>query len=234
MRPSCGDADLGRVLRAIAEDQVPGRFGIHLVALDAFAAAALSPIQETARNGASANRRAAFLGGRASACEALKQIGYRASMIGSGAAGEPLWPDGCVGSICHTDTVAAAIVAPSPPMRGIGVDLEGNGPLDDVTMVDLVCRPEELVAACDPLDDVNLHRGKLIFVIKEAVFKLYWPVTHTFLEFHDVSVAVDMHTGRFSAELVDRRLPGLAGQRSMTGRFAEAGDFYVALAGSRF
>ncbi len=218
----------------MTEDHLPGSFGVEAGALETFQSAALFPEEVSARGGANTQRKAAFRGGRACAHQALRQIGGPAVAIGTGTAGEPLWPAGCVGSISHTNKVVAAVVAFSPPVRGIGIDLEENEPLQDAAMVELVCRPDELILGSDPSQAANLQRGKLLFVIKEAVYKLCWPVMRTFLEFHDVSVMVDIPAGTFSAELVNRRLPAIAGHRLITGRFAEVRNLYVALAVSRF
>jgi len=198
--------------------------------LDAIAADTPFPTEIPANISAYPRRWATFRGGRACARAALVELGVPPAAIPAGVSGAPIWPEGCVGSISHTDEVAAAVVARSPPVRGVGLDIEGGDPLDNATMVRLVCRPEELVPGCDFAHPASLRRGKLLFVVKEAVYKLYRPLTGCFLDFHDLRVTLDGSMGIFCAELVDPRLPGIAGTREYTGRYTQAAGFVTALA----
>ena len=100
-------------------------------------------------------------------------------------------------------------------------------------MVELICRPEELVAGTLPSEPVNLQRGKLLFVIKEAVYKLHWPIARTFLEFHEVHVTIDFAKRTFSAHIVGQRLPPNASNKPITGHFTKIESLYVALASWR-
>jgi hypothetical protein len=90
---------------------------------------------------------------------ALSQLGLPPVAIPRHPSGAPIWPQGFAGSISHTNDLAATIMAQSPPIRGLGLDIEGDEPLDDATMVELVCRPEELVPDCGPSHPANLRRG---------------------------------------------------------------------------
>ncbi len=115
-------------------------------------------------------------------------------------------------------------------MRGVGLDLETDEPFDDAEIVRMVCRPEEFLPGRDPSDPANLQRGKLLFVIKEAVYKLYSPLCDAFLEFHDLSVSLDELAGTFRATLVNPQRPALAGNRTIAGNFAKAEGLFIALA----
>ena len=147
-----------------------------------------------------------------------------------GPSGAPVWPDGYVGSITHTNAIAAAIVARGPAVRGLGLDLETDDPFDDAVMATIVCRPEELLPGLDPSDPRNLQRGKLIFVIKEAAYKLYRPLAGAFLEFHDLAVSLDESAGTFHAVLTSPERPAIAGIRSIAGVFDDAEGMLLALA----
>lgn len=218
------------VLQSMTQGCLSASYAVAAGRLETFATTALFPTETHSNAGVHPRRQAAFRGGRACARTALGRLGGLPAAIPVGAAGAPIWPDGFVGSISHTDEVAAAVVTRSPPVRGIGLDLEGDAPLDDATMVRLVCRPEELVSGFDPDYPANLRRGKLLFVVKEAVYKLYRPLTDTFLDFHDLRVTFDEAAGAFRAELVDQRLPAVAGVREVAGRFAQEAGFVTALA----
>jgi hypothetical protein len=68
---------------------------------------------------------------------------------------------------------------------------------------------------------------KLVFSAKESVYKAYYPLSRTFLDFHDVDVVLDLDVdpdaGTFAATLVRRRAPTVAGARTFHGRYAFAG-----------
>ena len=198
--------------------------------LDAIAADTPFPTEIPANISAYPRRWATFRGGRACARAALVELGVPPAAIPAGVSGAPIWPEGCVGSISHTDEVAAAVVARSPPVCGVGLDIEGGDPLDNATMVRLVCRPEELVPGCDFAHPSSLRRGKLVFVVKEAVYKLYRPLTGCFLDFHDLRVTLEESAGIFCAELVDPRLPKVAGNQVLAGRYIQDAGFVTALA----
>ena len=222
------------VLSAMMKDYMPGNFGVGVSPLENFEAAPLRSAKAAGRFTVPSRRKIAFCIGRACARDALKDIGYSAVTIDTGASGEPLWPRGCVGSISHTNNIAAAIVALSPPLQGIGIDLEEHEPLQDLIMVEIICRSDELIRGFDPSHTVNLQHGKLLFVIKEAVYKLYWPLTMAFLDFQDIRVTVDISAGIFNAELVNPMLPKIAEGRWISGHFAKVENLYVALALSCF
>jgi 4'-phosphopantetheinyl transferase EntD len=217
-------------LHSLAEGQLRAGFAIETGLLEIFADIILFPTEIPANTGSNPRRWAAFRGGRACARAALSELGLPPVAIPRHPSGAPIWPQGFAGSISHTDDVVAAIVAQSPPIRGLGLDIEGDEPLDDATMVELVCRPEELVPDCGPSHPANLRRGKLLFVVKEAVYKLYRPLADVFLDFHDVNVTLDETTGGFGAELVNPQLLGVAGGRAVNGSFTQAEGLVIALA----
>lgn len=190
---------------------------------------ALFPEEAAAVAEAAPVRLATFRAGRGCARAALKELNLTATAIPTAPSGAPIWPSGFVGSLAHTNEIAAAVVAPSDRAKWLGLDLETGEPLDGATMVGLVCRPEELFPASEAAAPENLRRGKLIFVVKEAVYKLYSPLAGAFLEFHDLTVSLDEPAGTFRAALANPERPPLDGVRSVTGVFAETDGLIVAL-----
>ena len=174
-------------------------------------------------------RLATFRAGRGCARTALKELGCAEIAMPIDLSGAPIWPNGFVGSIAHTNEIAAAVVARSDHVTGIGLDMEADEPLDNATMATIICRPEELVDPRDTGAPSNLRRGKLIFVIKEAVYKLYQPLSGAFLEFHDLLVSLDDAAGTFRADLANPERPAVNGARAVSGVFAEAQGLAVAL-----
>jgi 4'-phosphopantetheinyl transferase EntD len=127
-------------------------------------------------------RRRASGAARIVARELLVQFGYPQCPIPKGADGEPIWPVGLTGSLAHDDQVAVAAVGRVADVGAIGVDIEPATPLPH-DMTALVATAQELGdVGDDPL------RLKLLFAVKEAVYKAQFPLDRTFLDFHDIEV----------------------------------------------
>jgi 4'-phosphopantetheinyl transferase EntD len=173
-------------------------------------------------------RRREFLVGRHYARHALAQLGCPPCAILFDDKRLPLWPEGYIGSITHSDRVCAAVVGQVDAFRTLGIDLEPDTPLDRELLY-LICRPDE-VEHNQTAVERGLDIPKLIFVAKEAAFKAYFLETHTFLEFNDVSITIDPASGVFVAQLANDDKPPIAGQRRFEGRFARFdGHFFAAI-----
>jgi 4'-phosphopantetheinyl transferase EntD len=99
-------------------------------------------------------------------------------------AGFPIWPEGMVGSLAHDDEVAMAALAAKSDFLSVGIDIEPAEPLEH-GLLEIVATPNErLDAAGDPI------RGRLLFAIKEAVYKAVNPLDGVFLDHHDVEVSL--------------------------------------------
>jgi 4'-phosphopantetheinyl transferase EntD len=183
----------------------------------------LFDVERRAVEAAVIKRRREFNAGRSYARQALAALGCPPQPLPVGPTREPKWPFGFVGSISHSNEACAAIAARSERYCGVGLDLESDRPLDNDEMRRSICRPEERSLAWTGGDP-----AKLLFVIKETVFKAYYPVARCFLEFADVLVEVDAARQSFRAELMRKDAPALAGQRSFTGGFAQVDAHLVA------
>lgn len=124
----------------------------------------------------------------------------------------PVWPQGIVGSVTHCEGLCIVAIASARVQRGIGLDVEPDeGVRAGVDRV--VCRGAEhdWVNAAEDADACS-RRVKLIFSIKEATYKAFYPELRTFWSFQDVGVEVDLDAERFVAELPDgpdvRRVEG--------------------------
>jgi 4'-phosphopantetheinyl transferase EntD len=181
--------------------------------------AGLYPEERQLVSGAVDRRRAEFATVRHCARLALAELGRPAAPILSGERGAPQWPAGVVGSMTHCAGYRAAVLAEQVRAASIGVDAEPHGPLPD-GVLRLVARPEELVqldalSAAQP----QLHWDRLLFTMKESVYKAWFPLTGRWLDFQQASVRIEA-SGAFVAELL---VPGprLAGVevRAFDGRF---------------
>lgn len=115
----------------------------------------------------------------------LPRLGAPALPIPKLPSGVPVWPSGIVGSLAHDAEVAVAAVALGRDFLGIGVDVEPNEPLDP-DLVDMVATPRERQTVGS-----DAVRGRLLFAIKEAVYKAVNPIDGVFLEHHDVEVSLE-------------------------------------------
>ena len=101
-----------------------------------------------------------------------------------------MWPQGSVGSISHTGCLAAAVVASTAHFAGIGLDIESVEPLSD-DLIAMICRQDEDVGG----DGVH---AKLLFSVKEAIYKCIFPIVGAFVDFQEVKVCLD-EAGTFTA-----------------------------------
>lgn len=147
-------------------------------------------------------RRAEFSTVRACARIALAELGIAAAPILPGERGAPQWPAGVVGSMTHCQDYRAAAVAPDRLAISIGLDAEPHAPLPD-GVFELVARPEEqqqLAALATGYPQV--HWERLLFTMKESVYKAWFPITHRWLDFQEASIRIDPDAERFVAELL--------------------------------
>ena len=152
-----------------------------------------------------AKRRREFALGRACARAALTQLdGRPPTPIPVGEHRAPVWPLGVVGSITHTDDLAAAAVAHVRDISALGIDVEVRRPLLPEVRTLVLTKAELAELAEHPWDVVA-------FSAKESVFKAWFPLTGAWLDFQDVTLTLARESGTFTAK----------GERlEISGRFA--------------
>jgi 4'-phosphopantetheinyl transferase EntD len=96
----------------------------------------------------------------------------------------PRWPPGFVGSLAHDREFAVAAVAPAASILGIGIDVEPPLPLPE-DLLDMIATPRERAELKG-----DLVSARLLFCMKEAVYKATNPIDGVFLEHHDVEVSL--------------------------------------------
>lgn len=146
-----------------------------------------------------------FTAGRVCARHALARLGVDAGTpVLQGEDRAPIWPDGFVGSITHTDSWCAAAVARASEVRAVGIDLEPATPLKE-SVVNRICTPAERQWLADASEAGLL--AKVIFSAKEAVYKCQYPLTREFLGFHGVAVRLGdgLFTAVFQQDVADFR-----------------------------
>jgi 4'-phosphopantetheinyl transferase EntD len=97
----------------------------------------------------------------------------------------PRWPPGFVGSLAHDREFAVAAVAPAASILGVGIDVEPRLPLPE-ELLDMIATPGERAQLKG-----DLVFARLLFCMKEAVYKATNPIDGVFLEHHDVEVCLE-------------------------------------------
>ncbi|MFC3327170.1 4'-phosphopantetheinyl transferase family protein [Mesorhizobium cantuariense] len=166
-------------------------------------------------------RRREFRAGRFYARQALQGFGAGGSVIPIGDNRAPLWPAGIVGSISHTRSLCVVAAGSSAEFLGIGIDIEEDSPLS--------CELAKLVSHAvetGKRDEIERRLGydlpKLLFVIKEAFYKMHFPLTGRFLAFHDVRVELDVEKHAAKAQIVPSKRLAAIDSHCFEGRFGSS------------
>lgn len=175
-------------LQAVLENLFPVGVGLSYSARCP-AAASLLPDEQIHTQGMIDNRRIEFTHGRYCARQAMRKLGVPPAPIHKLHDRSPAWPAGITGSIAHTGEHAAAAVARTREFVSLGLDLEHAGPLEAET-AELIVRPNE---AAD-----GAH-AKLLFSIKESIYKCIHPVVQTYVDFQEMEVDLSGPPGTFRA-----------------------------------
>jgi 4'-phosphopantetheinyl transferase EntD len=138
---------------------------------------------------------------RACARRALAMLGLPASPIGSGAAREPIWPGGIIGSLTHCDGYRAAAVAYESDFVTLGIDAEPADPLPEGVGT-LVASKTEAARARDLARVRALPWDRLLFSAKEAVYKAWFPLAKRWLDWSDADVIFGVEDNSFTAHLL--------------------------------
>lgn len=126
-------------------------------------------------------RRRASGAARIVARKLAQRLGCEDMTLPRDEAGVVRWPPGIVGSLAHDERVAVAALARSADIAALGIDVEPAAPLPP-DMLDLVASPLERALFADP------QHGRIVFCVKEAVYKALYPGDRQFLEFEDIAV----------------------------------------------
>lgn len=136
---------------------------------------------------------------------AMRDLGCPEAPVLHGPRREPLWPAGLVGSMTHCRGYRAAALARRTDVVGLGLDAEPNEPLSP-GVLDVVGLPEERAQLLGlRAEDPTVHWDRLLFCVKEAVYKVWYPLAGTWLGFTDAMVSFTGTGGTFTVVL---QVPG--------------------------
>ncbi|ANW21644.1 4'-phosphopantetheinyl transferase superfamily protein [Streptomyces clavuligerus] len=157
--------------------------------------ARLLPEEEPHVAQAVARRREEFTTVRACARRAFAALGLPPGPVLPGVRNAPRWPAGVVGSMTHCDGYRAAVLARATDLAAIGIDAEPDLPLPD-GVLEAISLPGERArlglggpAAPRPHGGRTVCRDRLLFSAKEAVYKSWYPLLGTELDFHEADIS---------------------------------------------
>lgn len=143
-----------------------------------------------------------FMLERCAANAALKRFFPSPPPVLKGENWEPLWPENITGSISHKEEIAIAVVCKKSQYRGLGIDIEERKQKIDFDISRFICTEEEIQ------EIYRLHERKkdvvfkLIFSIKEAIFKAFFHATGKLLGFEDIEITFEHGFHNPSAVLI--------------------------------
>jgi len=131
-------------------------------------------------------RRKEFATGRYCAREAFLRLGVPVAPIPIGRQRQPCWPSGVSGSISHTKGLTGAMVAWQHDFSAVGLDIEQRFAVS-TKLHDRILTPSE-----QSWIQGDAEMATLVFSVKEAFYKMQFPLTGLFLDFTEVEVSQDL------------------------------------------
>lgn len=149
---------------------------------------ALSDAEREASASFGSKRLADFCTGRYCLRQCTSQFGYSGDIL-IGKKGMPVLPENITASLSHSKKLSGAIAGAREKYLSLGIDIEGDGRVHE-GMWHLLFSSNEtefLKGLEKPQRDLV---STVFFSLKEAFYKLQYPLTDTFLDFHDVETTV--------------------------------------------
>lgn len=178
-------------------------------------------------------RRTEFATVRRCARQAMASLGVPADQVARailpGPGGAPQWPPSIVGSMTHCEGYRAAAVARASEVVSIGIDAEPHAPLPE-GVLPMISLPSERAMVFE-LADLNtaVCWDRLLFCIKECVYKTWYPCTHLWLDFDQAEVLIKPNDGTFGVKLLASGLRAKGVDASeLTGRWAASDKMIMA------
>lgn len=144
-------------------------------------------------------RQEEFTAGRTCARAALAMLGIAPNPILRGVNGEPLWPEHVIGSITHCRGHCAAAVTSLQRYRSLGIDAEPNEELPP-RMLGVIAKPDERQWIANMTNE-DVCWDRLLFSIKESLYKVWYPLERCWLDFGQAYVEIDVKASLFKATL---------------------------------
>lgn len=156
-------------------------------------------------------RKMDYLAGRLCGLEALKKLNIQVNNIPMQKDRSPLWPDGIVGSITHTNGIAIAAVSNS--LKGIGIDAERLMSENRYKKISKMFVSENEKSLVETNLEIN---PTLIFSAKESLYKALYPQCMQYFGFLEAtlisikknSFEIELHSEHSSVKPLDKIYSG--------------------------
>ncbi|MFE3169182.1 4'-phosphopantetheinyl transferase [Streptomyces sp. NPDC059224] len=133
-------------------------------------------------------RRREFSAVRACARRAMEKLGVPPQPVVSGERGAPRWPDGLVGSMTHCEGYCAAALVRATDLASLGIDAEPHAPLPEGVAESVLLPSERERLRRLAAERPDLHWDRLLFSVKESVYKAWFPLTGKWLDFMEADI----------------------------------------------
>ena len=174
-------------------------------------------------------RKSEFLAGRIAAKNILHKLAKVNHQVAIGENRSPVWPQGYIGSISHTEDEAICLMASDQKLEFIGVDIEKW--LTEETAIDVgkyILSEPELRLVLQLAIPFSLA-VTIVFSAKESLFKALYPSVGRYFGFEAAKLTeLDIQNNTFKFELVEE-LEGkiCASKRLFTGTFISGSDSVI-------
>ncbi len=162
-------------------DLVPACFDLH-------------PREQAETTKMGAKRLKDFRASRYCARKALEQVNISGFPLLPSKDRAPVWPAEISGSITHKGDRCLAVISAKSKITSIGVDIEYNSPLKNTLTKQILTESE--IQGTDH-DSQDLILAKLIFSIKESIYKCLNPIYNQWIGFKDVTVKLNQSMNNF-------------------------------------
>ncbi len=157
-----------------------------------------------------AKRQNEFASGRECARKALSKLGIHNFPVLRDHGRAPIWPEGVIGSITHTEKYCAVVVGYNHNISSVGIDAEIVGRIDKQLWPLLFTQSERDQLSCLTTSSQSLL-ATIFFSAKESYFKYQYPIAKQWVDFQDVTVRVEANSfsihpnGQFNNDLTHGR-----------------------------
>jgi 4'-phosphopantetheinyl transferase EntD len=131
-------------------------------------------------------RLADFSTGRYCLRQSTAPIGFSGEVL-IGEKGMPMLPANITASVSHSNHLCGAIAARKDQYLSVGLDIETRDRVHK-PMWHLLFTDEEMQMLESMSAEKQSYLTTVFFSLKEAYYKLQYPLTNTFLHFHDVEI----------------------------------------------
>ncbi|MEO0911427.1 MAG: 4'-phosphopantetheinyl transferase superfamily protein [Pseudomonadota bacterium] len=158
----------------------------------------LMPEEAAAISRAAPKRKREFAAGRLAARRAMAALGHANEPLPMASDRTPVWPEGLVGGISHTDRICLAVAARRESVAALGIDVEGATALSQDLWDTVLTPSDQSLLRSFPRSERGLM-AKIIFSAKECTYKCQYAISRKLFGFDQVDITLDIEGKRFWA-----------------------------------